>query len=269
MSEEIENTALTTQVEASVIQDHEAAEKALALMTKGDLSKLNSTERAVLLVSMAKSLGLNALTKPVDLIPDGRGGIVLYFNKGATDQLRAKHNVNLQVIERYNPTPDTYAVLVRATLPNGRQDESTGCNPLLVGMSPGDKANTIMKTETKAKRRATLSILGLGLPDESEMDLVPIFQQQLQQGIPQNAPRKLQAPAGAQSSSGVASTPVEAEIVAPGGSQEVQPNVAQQPQPQPAQAKPMAMAKPAATPAPAAATVMKKRLPVAPPVDVK
>ena len=36
-----------------------------------------------------------------------------------------------------------------------------------------DPANVLMKAETKAKRRATLSILGLGMLDETEIETIP------------------------------------------------------------------------------------------------
>jgi hypothetical protein len=37
----------------------------------------------------------------------------------------------------------------------------------------GDKANAIMKAVTKAKRRVTLSICGLGFLDETEVETIP------------------------------------------------------------------------------------------------
>jgi len=40
-------------------------------------------------------------------------------------------------------------------------------------MNAEDKANAIMKCETKAKRRVTLSICGLGFLDETEVDSIP------------------------------------------------------------------------------------------------
>jgi hypothetical protein len=142
-----EPQAVVVVEEPQVIQNTGAAQKALDIMTKGSLSALTIPERADFLANMALSLGLNPLTKPVDLIKNDKGELIVYYNRGATDQLRAKHKVNLQVVEKYHPTASTYAVLVRATLPNGRQDESTGVVVLTQGMDPIGQANAIMKAE--------------------------------------------------------------------------------------------------------------------------
>jgi hypothetical protein len=57
-------------------------------------------------------------------------------------------------------------------MPNGRRDESTGA--VYVANKKGDDlCNTYMRGETKAKRRVTLSICGLGILDESELDTLP------------------------------------------------------------------------------------------------
>jgi hypothetical protein len=60
-------------------------------------------------------------------------------------------------------------VTARATMPDGRVDESIGALPIdkLQGEA---RANALMKCETKAKRRVTLSICGLGMLDESEIE---------------------------------------------------------------------------------------------------
>ncbi|MDQ3831524.1 MAG: hypothetical protein M3361_19940 [Candidatus Tectomicrobia bacterium] len=53
-----------------------------------------------------------------------------------------------------------------------REDESTGA--VSVGNLRGDAlANALMKCETKAKRRVTLSIAGLGWLDETEIETIP------------------------------------------------------------------------------------------------
>jgi hypothetical protein len=54
-------------------------------------------------------------------------------------------------------------------MPNGRCDESTGAVSVS-GLKGEALANAYMKAETKAKRRVTLSILGLNMLDESEVE---------------------------------------------------------------------------------------------------
>ena len=58
------------------------------------------------------------------------------------------------------------------SLPSGRTDESVGAVSL-EGLKGDHRANALMKCETKAKRRVTLSICGLTFLDESEIESIP------------------------------------------------------------------------------------------------
>lgn len=165
--------------------DNEEAAKAVEATLQGDLSKLTTPERNTFLINMAKALGLNPLSRPVDLIKTEDGRLMPYFNKGATDQLRGIHKVNVEVLERGFIEPDIYMVKVRATLPSGRVDESMA-TVYMKGKVGDNRANQFMKCETKAKRRVTLSALGLNFLDELEVATIPAFQNQQQSG-----PRKL------------------------------------------------------------------------------
>jgi hypothetical protein len=62
-----------------------------------------------------------------------------------------------------------YIVIANAKNNKGREDESIGA-VAIEGLRGEAKANAIMKAETKAKRRVTLSICGLGMMDEEEFD---------------------------------------------------------------------------------------------------
>jgi hypothetical protein len=64
-----------------------------------------------------------------------------------------------------------YVCVAQATLPGGRQDESIGAVSI-DGLKGELRANALMRAETKAKRRVTLSICGLAFLDESEVDSV-------------------------------------------------------------------------------------------------
>lgn len=142
----------------------------------GDLALLTAKERVLYYQGMCNSLGLNPLTKPFEYIElDGK--LTLYAKKDATDQIRAKHNVNLTITNR-EITDERAIVTARAELPSGRTDESIGVVSFATksGKASGKFLdNLIMKAETKAKRRVTLSIIGLGMVDESELDTVDGF----------------------------------------------------------------------------------------------
>jgi hypothetical protein len=115
---------------------------------------------------------------------------VLYANKSCTDQLRQIHEVSVTVKERkLDKESGVASCEVEAKLPDGRVDFGLGAvgvtyfkkkEELGVGEKAGqvftqsgtDLANAMMKAETKAKRRATLSICGLGMLDESEIESI-------------------------------------------------------------------------------------------------
>lgn len=135
----------------------------------GDLSKLTPQQRVVYYKSVCESLGLNPLTKPFSYL-HLNGKLVLYALRDATDQLRAKHRISITIPSR-ETINDVFVVTARATTPDGRTDESTGA--VTLGTLKGDAlANAMMKAETKAKRRVTLSIVGLGWLDETELSTI-------------------------------------------------------------------------------------------------
>jgi hypothetical protein len=139
------------------------------VMGKGDLSALTPGQRVEYIGAVCRSLGMNPLTRPFDIQALG-GKTVLYARKDAADQLRQIHGVSTQVISR-EKLDDLIVVTVRATDRTGRSDESLGAVPCL-NIKGEALANAMMKAETKAKRRVTLSLCGLGVIDETELESV-------------------------------------------------------------------------------------------------
>lgn len=141
-----------------------------SVIIQGDLGKLTPEQRSSYYLKVCDSLGLNPLTKPFDYIMLN-GKLTLYARRDAADQLRRLHGINLAITGRER-MEDLYIVTARATDANGRSDESTGVVSL--GNLKGDAlANALMKAETKAKRRVTLSLVGLGWLDETEVETIP------------------------------------------------------------------------------------------------
>ncbi len=135
----------------------------------GDLSKLSPDQRMAYYGEVCRSVGLNPLTRPFQYI-QLNGKLTLYTTRDGTDQLRRLRGVSIAIVGRER-IEDVYVVTARATTPDGRSDESTGA--VALGNLKGENlANALMKAETKAKRRVTLSICGLGWLDESELDTV-------------------------------------------------------------------------------------------------
>ncbi len=159
-----------TQALARAVDRAELIERVVII---GDLAKLTPQERVSHYVAVCDSLGLNPLTRPFDYIKNAKGELVIYPNKGCTDQLRNNQKIDVRIVAReHDEALGLYTVTARAKKPNGREDEDVGSVPVK-GLSGGDLANATMKAHTKAKRRVTLSICGLGnMIDESELDSV-------------------------------------------------------------------------------------------------
>ena len=136
---------------------------------EGDLSKLSPTEKLNHYVSVCNSLGLNPLTKPFAYI-QLNGKLVLYATRDCTDQLRANRKISMTISDRA-VIDDIYVVTAKAKTLDGLEDESTGAVNI-ANLKGEQKANAFMKAETKAKRRLTLSICGLGFTDESEIESI-------------------------------------------------------------------------------------------------
>ena len=135
----------------------------------GDLSKLTTQQRVEYLVATCKSLGLNPLTRPIRFL-SLNGQIQIYFTRDGTDQLRSSRNITLHVVDK-SIDAGVFSVTVRARTKDGREDEDIGA--VVLPASGDSRANALMKAITKAKRRVTLSICGLGQTDESELDTMP------------------------------------------------------------------------------------------------
>lgn len=136
----------------------------------GDLSQLSPQERVNYYRSVCESVGLNPLTRPFDYLQLS-GKLTLYAKRDATDQLRKIHKVSIQITAR-ETVNDAYVVTARATDATGRTDESIGAVSIR-GMSGDPLCNAMMKAETKAKRRVTLSLCGMGWLDETEIETIP------------------------------------------------------------------------------------------------
>ena len=136
----------------------------------GDLSRLSAGERLLYYRQVCESVGLNPLTRPFQYITLS-GRLVLYAARDCTDQLRRLRGVSVEKLER-ETTEGIYVVTAYLRDKDGRTDSSVGAVPI-EGLKGESRANAIMKAETKAKRRGTLSICGLGLLDETEVGSIP------------------------------------------------------------------------------------------------
>ena len=139
------------------------------VLLEGDLSKLSPKERLNYYQRVCETLGLNPLTKPFNyLVLSGK--LTLYANNDCAKQLAARHKVSLTRVGK-DTVEGVYMVTYRAMGPDGRSVDNVGA--VTIGGLKGDAlANALMKTETKAQRRATLAYVGLGWLDETEIETI-------------------------------------------------------------------------------------------------
>lgn len=140
------------------------------VMLAGDLSRLSPQQRTAYYMKVCESLGLNPATKPFDYVRLS-GKEVLYATKGATDQLRRVYGVSVEIVTM-SVDDGIMTVHARARTAEGRVDEDFG-SLAIAGLKGEALANAKMKCVTKAKRRVTLSLCGLGMLDETEVDSIP------------------------------------------------------------------------------------------------
>jgi hypothetical protein len=107
---------------------------------------------------------LHPATQPL-VVVRRRGGELYYLTRRATDDLAALHRLRREVVDgprviQGAGAPVVYAVC-RATHPDGRSVTASAT------VAFDDPANALMTCETKAKRAATIALLGLELYDDA------------------------------------------------------------------------------------------------------
>ena len=153
----------------SELKIQDVSEKIEAVVIGGDLSKLSPSERVNYYKAVCQSVGLNPLTRPFDYITLNRK-LTLYARKDATDQLRRNNLISIGKPD-IQFEDDWIIVTVAASDQQGRNDSDVGV--VNKNDMQGNFGNALMKAVTKAKRRVTLSICGLGMLDETEVETIP------------------------------------------------------------------------------------------------
>lgn len=136
----------------------------------GDLAALTPAERLTYYKAVCESLRLNPFTRPFEYLKLS-GKLVLYARKDCSEQLRTLHEVSITKLERETGN-GIYTVTAYARNKDGREDIDLGVVSI-AGLAGEVLSNAILKAVTKAKRRVTLSICGLGMLDETEVDNIP------------------------------------------------------------------------------------------------
>lgn len=140
-----------------------------SLVINGDISKLSAQQRVHYYKQFCEKLGLDPLLQPFRILRL-HGKEILYCDRGGAQQLNKLHKVSHEIKAR-ETVNNCYVVTAQASTPDGRRTESIGAVPI-ANLKGESLCNAMMKAETKAKRRATLDLLGLGILDETEVEAI-------------------------------------------------------------------------------------------------
>lgn len=139
------------------------------VLVTGDLTPLTPEQRVSYYNAVCQSVGLNPLTQPFEYLRLNNK-LVLYAKRGATDQIRVNRGIS---IEKPDITFEDGLVVVTVAGKDkdGRTDSDMAAVPS-ENLRGEAKANAVMKCITKAKRRLTLAMAGLGMLDETEVESI-------------------------------------------------------------------------------------------------
>lgn len=147
------------------------------LALNSDLSQLTEEEKRQYYYFVCRKYGLDPFTNPLAFIRfRDSSKLQLYARKNCSDQLRKIHGIDAEIVHRGQIETAVY-VEVKVTDKSGRKDTAMGAVPISTEdgrkLNPVQLAHALMTCETKAKRRATLSLCGLAMMDETEVDTLP------------------------------------------------------------------------------------------------
>ena len=141
-----------------------------SLVMNGDIGRLTAAQKVDYYRHVCDRLGLDPLSQPFRILKL-HGKEILYCHRGGVQQLNKLHQVSHEIKAR-EVVNGCYVVTAQASVTDGRRTESIGAAP--IHQLQGEAlCNAMMKAETKAKRRATLDLLGLGMMDETELPAEP------------------------------------------------------------------------------------------------
>lgn len=166
------STALTIRETALATLPTVHQEDIERALTIGDLAKMPPEVRIRYYLATCQSAGLNPMTQPFTPIKNQAGQVILYANATCAEQLRKRDRVSIRVLGR-EKDDGVYIVTVSASTPDGRCEESQGIVDIS-GLKGTALANAMMKAETKAKRRVTMALCGLGFPMDDDAHGMPV-----------------------------------------------------------------------------------------------
>ena len=136
-------------------------------MMRGDLRGLSKDGIAGVVAELARRMGVDPALAPIDVIQTREGKLVPYINARGAAELRKRHGLEVVGMEVIKDRPGL--VVMRATVrdPEGRTDMGVGACAYPEDR-PREEEKAWMVAETRAKRRATMSAVGIFLEAPSD-----------------------------------------------------------------------------------------------------
>ena len=139
------------------------------VLVDGNIAALSPQQRMEYYKMRCDAAGLDYRAQPFAYM-QLQGKLTLYCTKAGAQQLCSKYRISTSIVNR-RVENDLVFYTVTARTPDGQSadDEGFATTKGLVGEALG---NANLKALTKAKRRAVLSLCGLGEMDETEVDSI-------------------------------------------------------------------------------------------------
>ena len=142
------------------------------LAIDGDVSGLSEKQRIDYYKLVCEYCKIDPLTQPFNFIRQDQK-VTLYANKSATAQLTRLHGLKVKIESRDVVQATQCLITASAENPTtGAYAEDIG-SVSIEGLKGAALSNAIMKAATKAKRRAILSVCGLGFISDAEVEDMP------------------------------------------------------------------------------------------------
>lgn len=165
---------------AVIADNSKMIERIEQVVMTGNLAGLNPQERMFYYRQVCERVGLNPLSQPFEYLTLS-GKLTLYAKKSCKEQLRAMHDISIEILSQGVEMGEFYVVRGRASKPGGRFEDEVGSVWLKKTLKDGtvedlkgeEVANAIQKAVTRMKGRATLALCHISMMDESEVEGLP------------------------------------------------------------------------------------------------
>jgi hypothetical protein len=156
------------------------SQKVLQILTNiglnGSVSHFDKSQKQALLSKLCMTLGLNEETQPFRIYTNSMGEEYIYATKECCAQLRHRECISIEEIDIPIILGNTISVRVKGSNKHDRTSWEIGSVGVDATLTPAQEAHAIMTAVTKAKRRLTLCLSGLGVLADVELeDMVQVI----------------------------------------------------------------------------------------------